>query len=246
MLTTFSSTFQFPAIAQIKIAMESAGTSIKAAEYLQSQIQRIADNTKAINKSPDLREKADNVIAAVAKFTDYVRFKLSSSDQPWKGEKVASSDQENILKNIANAAFKGMEGKLTNIKLDYAVSEKGHFMRGYSKENDVLDEDSVKIMDKLFNGWLAEKGYGMHDGYLNKDGNQASAAEVEELLNDGSMQQYMDKKGVSNLTMQTRDYPDEQKEAKLKRTVETAVEQTNPSNEKSTIEQETQQPGTHN
>ncbi len=159
MLTTSSSTIQFPAIAQIKVAMESAGTSIKAAEYLQSRIQKIADNIKAINKSPELREKADNVLAAVAKFTDYVRFKLSSSDQPWKGEKIASTEEENILKNIASAAFKGMEGKLTNIQLDYAVSEKGHFMRGYSKDGAVLDDDSVKIMDKLFNGWLAEKGY---------------------------------------------------------------------------------------
>lgn len=230
MLTTSSSTNQFPAIAQIKVAMESAGTSIEAAEYLQSRIQKISDSIKAINKSPDLREKADNVLAAVAKFTDYVKFKLSYSDESWKGEKIASSEKENILKNVASAALKGMEGKLTNIKLDYAVSEKGHFMRGYSKEGAVLDEDSVKIMDKLLNGWLAEKGYGMHDGYLNKEGNKVSAAEVEQLLDDGSMQQYMDKKGVTNLSMQSRDYPNEQKEAELERTVEAAVEQTNPSN----------------
>jgi hypothetical protein len=228
-----SSTSLFPTVQEIKLAMESAGTSIEAAEYLQDQVTASAKQA-AIRKNPELSEKASAIVDAVKGFVELVRAKFSLSAQPWSGESPVSL-KGNMLENIANSALKDLEG-LVDTKLYYAVSEKGHFVRGYSADNAALDQNAVAAMDKLFNAWLATKGYDMQDGYFYKEGKKASAVEVEGLLNDGSMQQYMDKKGVANVSMQTQDYPSEEKTAQAKHQVEAAVEQAN---------SETQKPGSH-
>lgn len=244
-----SSNLQFPTTEEIKVAMETAGTSIEGAEYLQTKITQIADSIKAINKSPELRAKADNVLAAVGKFTEYVLFKLTASAQPWSGEEVESSELKNMLKNMAEAALKTMDDTSALIKFDYALSDQGHLLRGYSSNNAPLDEQSKATMDKLLNAWLATKDYVIQDGYLfhaddkvRSEGSRVASDIVQQLFADNSLEQYMTNKGVANFSTQTRDYPGEQKEARAQQILESALEQANKSNEQDKSMPDVQQP----
>ncbi|EHL30769.1 hypothetical protein [Legionella drancourtii] len=221
---------RFPSTTEIKSAMEMAGSSIEGTEYLVSRIKKLAENSKLLSKSPELKA---NVIAAIEQFAEYVKFKLTTHGQPWSGQRIETSDLKNMQKNIAESAAKELTGKLSEVKLDYAVSEKGHYVRGYSSNNGALDSKSVESLDKLFNAWLASKDYVIKGGYLYSandsvqgENMRISADVVKKLMAEGGLQEFMAEKGF-NTSMKARDYPGEQKEAQAQQEVEYAVEQAN-------------------
>lgn len=220
-------TSRFPSTTEIKSAMEMAGASIEGTEYLVSRIKTLADNSKLLSKSPELRA---NVIAAIEQFAEYVKFKLTANGQPWSGQQVETSDLKNMQKNIAASAVKELAGKLTDVKLDYAVSAQGHYVRGYSAGSGALDSKSVESLDQLFNAWLASKDYIIKGGYLYNandsvqgENTRIGADVVKKLMAEGGLQEFMEAKGF-NASMNARDYPGEQVQAK--QDVESAVQQT--------------------
>lgn len=224
--SSIASSSRFPTTDEIKEAMEMAGASIEGAQYLAARVKNLAANSKFMNKSPELR---DNIIAAVDKFVEYVEFKLTANGQPWSGQQVETSDLRNMQENIAEAAAKELSGKLTDVRLDYAVSEKGHFVRGYAAGKGALNPEEAETIDKFFNGWLASEGYKIKAGFLYNinaetvEENRISEDVVKEKIADGSLEKYMAEKGV-NATLRTRDYPGAPKEARVKREVEAAVD----------------------
>jgi hypothetical protein len=218
---------RFPSTTEIKSAMEMAGGSIEGTEYLVSRIKTLAENSKLLRKSPELKA---NVIAAIEQFAEYVKFKLIAHGQPWSGQRVETSDLKNMQKNIAESAVKKLTGKLSDVKLDYAVSEKGHYVRGYSSNSGALDSKSVESLDQLFNAWLASKDFIIKGGYLysandsvQSENTRMSADVVKKLMAEGGLQEFMAEKGF-NTSMKARDYPGEQKEAQVQQEVEYAVE----------------------
>lgn len=218
---------RFPSTTEIQSAMEMAGASIEGAEYLLSRIKVLADNSKLLSKSPELKA---NVIAAVEQFAAYVKLKLTANGQPWSGQQVETSDLKNMQKNIAASAVKELAGKLTDVKLDYAVSAEGHYVRGYSADSGALDSQAVESLDQLFNAWLASKDYIIKGGYLynandsvQDENTRVSADVVKKLMAEGGLSEFMEAKGFNTLT-KARDYPGEQVQAQQE--VEAAAQQT--------------------
>jgi hypothetical protein len=226
--STIKSISRFPKSDEIQEAMKMAGGSIDAAEYLLKRIKTLADEAKFLTKAPELKA---NVIAAVEKFVEYVQFKLTANGQPWAGQHVETSDMKNMQKNIAEAAAKELTGKLNEVKLDYAISEKGHYVRGYSSNTGALDSESVASLDKLFNAWLASKDYLVKSGFIynandtvQSENTRINPEIIKQLLEDGSLEEFMLSKGV-NAELRARDYPGEQKEAQAKQEVSSAIKE---------------------
>lgn len=224
------SSSRFPTTDEIKEAMEMAGASIEGAQYLAARVKDLAANSKFMNKSPELR---DNIIAAVEKYAEYVQYKLTINAQTWSGQQVENAES-NMQKNIDEATddqIRRIRGKITdNIRLDYAVSEKGHFVRAYTADKGALNPKEVDAIDNVFNKWLKTKDYKIKEGYLYKvndkteENNRISEDVVKKLISDGGLKEYMAEKEGVNATMRTRDYPGEPKEARAKREVEAAVD----------------------
>ncbi len=218
---------RFPTSSELKDAMEIAGSSVEAAEYLAQRVNELAENSKVLKKSPDLKQ---NVLSAVTRFVDYVKFKFLTKEQPWAGQSVETSHMKNMQQNLAEEALNDLDEELTEVRMDYAVSEAGHYVRGYSSENGALEPEAVSAVDKLFNAWLASKNYLIKGGYLypadstaQEVSNRLNAETVKNLLADGTLNEYMEQQGI-DLDMHTREYPGEQKEAEAKQQVQAAVE----------------------
>lgn len=154
---------RFPTTQEIKSSMETAGATIEGAEYLASRVRELATKSKFLAKNPELKE---NIIAAVDKFVDYVRFKLTVNGQPWSGQEIETSDLKNMQNNLAEAAVKQMAGKVSDVKVDYAISADGHYVRGYSASDGAVEPETVSNLDKVFNAWLASKDYVIKGGFI--------------------------------------------------------------------------------
>lgn len=231
--STIGKETRFPATKEITSAMEMA-VSIEAAQYLAERVTKLANESKFLNKSPELKA---NIIAAIQKFADYMTFKLTTNGQPWSGQQVESSSLKNMQRNIADYATKELSGKVSDVKLDYAVSNDGHYVRAYSSSNGALDSQSVASMDQLLNAWFAENDYVVKGGYLYRsndtvqnESTRASPEVVKNLLSSGGLQTYLEEKGF-NATMKEREYPSQRKETQAKQEVTSAMDKTSTSYE---------------
>lgn len=143
-----------PLTDQIQKAMEVAETSVEAADYLAQRFRAILKQAKLLDKSQEMLARVDEYVA-------YVKFKLISNAQPWFGEAAKPSDFKIMQENIGNdaaQAFKAQE-VAGSLRLDYAISEKGDFIRGYSVDGKALPNEALEQCDNLFNAWLADSGY---------------------------------------------------------------------------------------
>lgn len=227
MSLTSSQAARFPTTDEIKVSMETAGSSVEGAEYLASRVRDLADRSKYLSKNPELKE---NIIAAVDKYVDYVRFKLMANGQPWSGQQVETSDLKNMQNNIAAAAAKELSGKLTDVKIDYAVSEKGHYVRGYSSSSREVGPETVSNLDKIFNAWLATKDYVIKGGFIynakdtvQNESTRINPETIKEMMKEGGLEAFMTEKGVNAQTRE-RAYPGEEQQAQVKHDAEVAVE----------------------
>ncbi|CAM4506306.1 MAG: hypothetical protein LEGION0403_FIIPPAGN_02580 [Legionella sp.] len=218
---------RFPTTQEIKSSMETAGATIEGAEYLASRVRDLATKSKFLAKNPELKE---NIIAAVDKFVDYVRFKLTVNGQPWSGQEVETSDLKNMQANLADAAVKEMAGKVSDIKVDYAVSADGHYIRGYSSSDGAVSPETVSNLDKVFNAWLASKDHVIKGGFIyhvddkvQSEGTRVTQEEIKALMDEGGLKDYMANKGIT-LQTRERDYPGESKAAEALKDAEVAVE----------------------
>lgn len=217
---------RFPTTQEIKASMETAGATIEGAEYLASRVRELATKSKFLSKNPELKE---NIIAAVDKFVDYVRFKLTVNGQPWSGQQVETSDLKNMQNNLAEAAVKEMAGKVSDVKVDYAISADGHYVRGYSSSNGAVSPETVSNLDKVFNAWLASKDHVIKGGFIyhvddkvQNESTKISPEEIKKLMDEGGLKDYMANKGIT-IQARERDYPGEEKTAEITKDADLAV-----------------------
>ena len=228
--TVLSSKRQPPRVAQLRQAMEVAAGTLPGANYLVKQVTYIVNNLKELKSKPELREK---LISVAKEFEAFIRMKFDKFEQQWRGEQVAPTVNENVQKAEARTTMTALAGELNNVKVDYAVSSDGHYVRGYSIDRKELPKASQDALDLVFYNWLATKGYQYDKGYIYPSETQGrtpqdrvSASELESLLADkGStgLDQYMQKQGATNLAREQHDYPSDEKEAELKQEIESAV-----------------------
>lgn len=211
--------------------LEVAGGHPEAAQYALKQLEAIAERVlKNVKTTQELRDYIGAAMPAVKKFVEYVGFKFAINSQPWSGQKVEVSDVKNIQENMAQDALKNLSDKPMNIRLDYAINQQGNYVRGYSESGVVLKSETVDALDKLFNAWLAGKGYLIKSGYL-YNANEAAGQEekdrikadvVTALMAEGGLEKYMARQGI-NVTMTKRNYPGSENTVQLKQEAQAAV-----------------------
>jgi len=204
-------------------AMQTSEHSSEAAQYLNQQVQKIVNTSKFLNKSPEAKKVAQQVVKAVEEFTQFVEYKFSQDSLIWSGKTPESSQFKKMQQGIAQEAIGTLSEKNhPNIRFDFAISKDGHFVRGYaSTEKDAppLEKDTVDSLDRLFNAWLANKHQiATEEGFFYKtdaNGNQIrklTAEEVGDLMYD-SAQEFKDylleSKVETQLVSRQREYPGE-------------------------------------
>lgn len=203
--------------------MKVGETSIEAAQYFAGRVKQIFSKANL----PDNVVK--EVIEKVEEYARLVSFKLLSGSHLWLGQPNESSDFINMQKNIAEeAAHKAIDLINGNLRLDIAINNVSQLLRGYSVDGKALDANVVDSLDKLFNAWLSEKGViskgstlyeATEHGEIKKDSQgkeiKADAERIKSLLNDKDegFAQFLDKKGIKDITIQQQEYPGAQKEA---------------------------------
>ncbi|WP_392538095.1 hypothetical protein [Legionella sp. 227] len=203
-------------------AMKIAENSPEVAQYLSKRVHEIAEKSRLLNKSPEAKETTQQILKAVDEFAQLVSYKYPPDSQVWSGKEPTSSTinmQEGIAKQAATSlAQKNYPG----IRFDFAISETGHFVRGYAsteKGASQLDEGTIETLDNLFNAWLADKhNVATENGdfyYMDEKGqkkDKLNVEEVEKLLSDSAQEykDYLKGKGLeTELVSRQRDYPGE-------------------------------------
>lgn len=218
---------RFPTTTEIKSAMEMASGSVEAAEYLNAQVKKLAEQSKFLAKNPELKAK---VINAMQQFSDYVSFKNTVQGQPWAGQSVEVSEHKNFQNNLADEAIKQVTNKTQNIRMDYAIDEKGHYVRGYSANGEMVSSEAASALDRVFNAWLANNNLVIKGGFIYPtdasqiESNRLSAEQVRALISEKGLTSFMEQKGIQ-VEMKLREYPGARKEAQTKQDVTAAVQQ---------------------
>lgn len=200
-------------------AMDIAKNSPEAANYLNEQIEKIVEGSRFLNKSKEIREISDQVVAAVKDFAMDVSLRKAPANI-WNGEMPETSDFINLQKGIASRAIDKLnEESITGVRFDYAIAKDGHFVRGYGSTEDAspLEQEMVNSLDDLFNAWLAEQKILTEEGYLyhtteeGEKGKQLKVDEVEGLFVNSAegFKKYLE--GKFELVAQQREYPGEEK-----------------------------------
>lgn len=110
-------------------AMDTAKESIDAAQYLETQINRQLDAARAGPEAEPLRKM-------VSEFRQAVTYQLSTNPGTWSGKQVEASPVQNMHARIADDMAVLLKNKQEQqqdkeVRLDYAISPQGQFVRGY-------------------------------------------------------------------------------------------------------------------
>ncbi|MCE0721602.1 MULTISPECIES: hypothetical protein [Legionella] len=233
-------------------AMQSAERSPELARYLRQQVHQIVENSTLLNKSPESKALAQQVLKAVEEFTQFVEYKFSQESQVWSGIPPKSSFDQMQTKIAEKAGATISEKNFPSIRFDYGISKEGHFVRGYGsteKGAPPLEEETVDSLDRLFNAWLANNHQVItRDGFFFKNEKgverQLTGDEVEAIMADSAKEfkEYLKRSGVeSELVSRQREYPgehrlEETKKAAAQKAVDTLI------NEEAKLEKEMPEP----
>lgn len=197
----------------------------EAAEALREQGTARLDAIKG-------EKPVQQMIDILSNHLDNVK-RASVTGDVWAGKPLANSFDK-YHEDLAAKAAKIVGEKSTNMTLDFALSNKSELLRGYTSNGNLLDKKTESAMDKLFNAWLAEnnmisKGGVIYEGtkdtaakdHIKQDneGNpvRADAKLLREKINDGSFEQYVQKKNKdAHITIKDQTdvtYPDQAKDA---------------------------------
>ncbi len=223
-------------------AMQTAEHSAEGAQYLSQQVHKRVENSRFLNKSPEARKVAQQVVKAVDEFTQFVEYKFSQESQIWSGQPPRSSFDRMQSGIAGKASAEFSEKNYPSIRFDFGINKEGHFVRGYApieKGASPLEEETVDSLDRLFNAWLVNKHQVVTEGGFffktDAEGNQTrrlTVDEVEELMAD-SAQDFKDYLQANNVETQLvarhREYPgehrlEEVKKAAAQKAVERVVE----------------------
>ncbi|AUH71749.1 Dot/Icm secretion system substrate [Legionella sainthelensi] len=249
--------FTLPPKPELLKAMLNAEKSPELAHYLRDRIHEIVQKSRFYNKSPEAKAAAEEIEKAVDEFVKFVEYKFSQRANIWLGDLPETSNFKNMQTGIAEKAVSNLADKnFEGIRFDFAISQDGHFVRGYAVPGSdaPLDESTVDALDQLFNAWLAKKyQIATENGYLfhvDKDGNhirKLTVEEVEQLLADSAkdFRDYVRESNVSTeLITRQREYPGEQRleEQRRKAAAAKAVEKVIESEELEAVSQKKEEP----
>ncbi|KTC86268.1 hypothetical protein [Legionella cincinnatiensis] len=238
-------------------AMQNAEKSPELARYLKERVHDIVENSRFYKKSPEAMEAAKEVEKAIDEFVQFVEYKFSQRGQIWLGDLPETSSFKNMQTGIAEKAISNLvEKNYEGIRFDFAISQDGHFVRGYAAPGTdaPLEESTVESLDQLFNAWLAKKyQIATEDGYLFKTDDKGNhirkltVDEVEQLLADSAkdFRDYVRESNVSTeLITRQREYPGEQRleEKRTRAAAKKAVEQVIEAKKQESVQEETSVP----
>lgn len=140
-----SSTGMLPNATQLESAMNLA-TTPEAKVYLLSEFMRVA------------KECGQTEHPAVTEVITILNENVLLGKQAaiWAGQPPKTPFQLQQDSLVARAAKVLSEGTLVRLILDIALSNTAELLRGYSQEGAPLDEETLAVIDKLFNAWLAQ------------------------------------------------------------------------------------------
>lgn len=203
-----------PDSAAVKKCFEFANPD--AANYLLNQLTEKLDSLNLLGKSKELVEH-------VKEFVANVELQYASNNKPWTGEGEIKNLLQLFQENLAAKAIKKLQDQdLGAIKMNYAVDD-GHLLRSYSNNNQSLDGDNVKNLDKAFNAWLLEHNLLSQKGIIieaddlgnaridaNDQTVKATAEKISHLMNDPKegFAHYLQKNEVQ-LTTEQQPYPEQ-------------------------------------
>jgi hypothetical protein len=124
-------------------------TTAEAAEYLKNSANEIY-----LKAGLSKDEAIKNVLDILTAHEDYIKL-ATDHRNTWAG-KPPTTVFEKRQEDLAAQASKILGERVTDVKLDFALSDDSQLLRGYSSNGEPLDESSVAAMDKLFNAMLAE------------------------------------------------------------------------------------------
>ncbi|MGL5741322.1 MAG: hypothetical protein ACRCXC_01595 [Legionella sp.] len=136
----------------------------ETARYTVDEVTDIVGQSRILKASPENIQLGRDVIAAMEEFADFVELKQSTANK-WGGEIPAPSDFANLQLGLGQRTFDKLQGQgLSGVRLDFAISADGHFLRGFAptvKDDPLFNSehkvDTVKSLDTLFSSWLAEQ-----------------------------------------------------------------------------------------
>ena len=203
-------------------------TTPEAAAYAYKETVELFTKAKLIDQ--DAIRKVVGIVGAHASNVEWLRNK--STENLWSGKQLPTDFEAIQIKSAAEAdeAIKNLLGEksIDNLTLDFAVSHASELLRGYTTNDEPLDQDLVAAMDKSFNAWLADHAMvskggviyeGTKDGFPKQDqqGNLLKANPValrEKITSDvDGFGPYVSKHHKSTeLTIRQQPYPETQME----------------------------------
>lgn len=190
-------------------------TTPEAAEYLKNSATELYVNAGLSND-----ESIKDVLEILRAHEDYITL-TSDNRNTWAGKPPATVFEKR-QEDLAAQASKIIGEKVSNVRLDFAISEDSQLLRGYSSNGEALHESDVAAMDKLFNACLAANNMiskdgtiykGIKTGEIQKDANgelvKADPKDVKATI-DG-FERYVQKTNKSaQITIEEQAYPSAQ------------------------------------
>ncbi|KTD65301.1 hypothetical protein [Legionella spiritensis] len=152
-------TIYLPTKEDLRKLFELAKKTPEVATYSREQFENIL---KKAGKG--IYESSAAVRKTVREFEQNVYFQMTPIGDTWAGEAPAGSDFRNMQGNISKNALTSLKEQVKGaLKMDFAISDIAQLVRGYSVDGKSLDpeenSEAIAYMDKIFNAWLADKGY---------------------------------------------------------------------------------------
>lgn len=139
--------------------MEVTKYSAEGAHYFAGQLTTMLADAK-------MTEELSEVQEAVNTYAQLKEVELAPAPESWDGQTRQVSVEQSmkiheaagVVSNLSNTQL----GKAQNVTFGFAVSDNSEIMRAYQADGQFLQGDSLASGDKLFNGFLAEKGMVIH------------------------------------------------------------------------------------
>jgi len=206
-----------PTIKAINDGMEITKYSFEGAEYLEQTFKK-----RMVKLGKSMEESSKGMQRQLNEHTKFVAVKNNPAHKIWSGEPVKTG-MENFQNFIVNNAAKEFTDKIQRpIKINFAVSDESHYIRGFKVEGEKLASEKLaseleQPLDQVINGFFAENGLMLKGSYLYETTDEGTIKQVnginvkaepiktKEKIANG-LAQYLEGKKIS-ATVKGREYP---------------------------------------
>ena len=140
---------------------EVAFSTAEALRYAIDMLEHVFKSLKVEDEAST--QKFKDVLEAQAKQLELGDRR--NADKIWSGLSPDTSII-NIQESLAKEAEAILRDSAPDIRLDYAMDDESHILRGYSSGGKPLDKEKLDAMDKQFNLWLVQNGMMCKDGVI--------------------------------------------------------------------------------